>query len=1723
MSYEDAYAKLIQNASDAAKEHAGETKGAAGSTDLFVAKQKKELKALKAEEAAMKSSTTAAKAFAIAKNALVSFGIGVAISLITKGIEYLTTASERAIEKTKELQEEISKISSDYESNRKTLEGLREEYDALTNKIGINGAEASLTADEYERYKDITSEILGITPQLITGWDDEGRAISNKNGLLQQSINLLDEEYQKSLRNSTTKAKNEELAKGIIAEKKEFDKTKDKNTQSGAAHKIVLDDFQKTLDIITSLQTEDARNSTIAALYNYFYPNGKGLNLKKYRTPINALIGALNENQDYDKLAKSFADKNNPIYQLFSDEVIDQMIQNANEYFQEAERIEDEEDQIYQKYRDGLLNNAKATGDAYNSLSVATQSGITQMINSFDYSDMTTEKFSDMATDLKDFVGKLSSDDVLRSYFDNLFNPATDDESIETYSTRVKQGIDDLSDYCKKHYPAINLDFGDFERDIEKLQEKYNDAISRFRGEGIRKQLESYNKDDTIDFTVRPVIDTSKLTAKGWEDAGDGTATVFSSTYYSEDFGLEEGKAIVVTPILPDGNVLAPAELEEYARKILSGENIDVDIKMGMFDGGNYKADADEFANKIHELHEKYFLDNDNVNFESFFVDNSINTEEEIDYFNKVTQSAKTAAEAIEMYNKAKVGTSDSTVKSISAQIESIQGLTDGFEIMDKIYADIKDGESFDYGNLADKDFIETFSAYEEEYNNFITTVSASPRDINACQSAFNNLITAWIDGKNALGQLNSANKQVTIDYLTNMGVTNAAEVVNAKYAKSIFLAKTESEEFQKVAKSEGATLDTLAESVTYTEEEQNELIAAHPELRNQFKQTDAGIKLSKSGYETLGLTVKNLSVLQKEEQLKQTQAVMDGVSDRISQYKLELSAIQSLATALSAINSTSINSAVYASTDYQDYLSMVEENPALMIDDKVLTKAEYDINKKQLSAGVQYGIDVEKLAKAQEKMANLDVGIKYEKTKDSGSGSSSKDKKEYEDTREYSDLYDEILSQYEKEIDQIEKANETLQYKYEQALEKGDFDAADEYLELLTTNKEKIQQIREAAAAELRETASGEMMPQIIDLASQFGFDLSGRTIDEISDVEIEQIRQALQEEINKQKRIGVDMENAGTGDNAYNIKTAELQLDMFEQIVSSLQNYYTAVGHINGEGEMSLEWLKTQNEMLEDKREYMEAISEQYEKQTDYIEHQIDLQRNAFNGDDVSFDEIKKEYVQYDEIMTKAHDEAEQWRQWYRENTELSDEEIEQQEEIVNAQKTWWDAKKAQQDLDQEVIDRTIEGLEKQIDLLEREYEQQNLITDALEKKYDIQRQIREEQRDLTAEYEAAKDIFAVSGDDGTLLNEDDYNTLTRQLKSIDSEITSLYEDYRDAINALGEDEWYKQEEITNEFERQQEALLDQYEIAKKQLEVTKQRSKLENTIKNKNKRTLIGGKWVQTADLQAVYEERKNLIALEDEEYELKRQASENRQLDAMRSLSDATNTEAQAVQYRIDLIEDMTALERKALANELVNVQGMDNLIDGLNKSTLPKFKTVIDAIVANLGKLTNVDTSSVGSTKSVGEIFITPSGDVDGSKNDNGFDIEWTPYYHTGRVADLKPDEEEAILLKNETVLTHDQAKNVANRLLSAEDGAELIPYSIAPDILEKFKGIDVSTLYPSYSLPTIPTTTTNNHTENQTIHIDNVIVKEPVQDIDSLLRGVIQQASLYHQRTKNIR
>lgn len=139
-----------------------------------------------------------------------------------------------------------------------------------------------------------------------------------------------------------------------------------------------------------------------------------------------------------------------------------------------------------------------------------------------------------------------------------------------------------------------------------------NDTVSTGTvKQDVTTQMKQLQKGGNVDLFKRPQVPASTLKQYGWKDAGEGTATVFSSTYTNED----ESKAGNFTPIQADndGNVVAiltEQELTEYAEAVLAGEIDDyLGLQIGAFsEGDNALEDAEKLAELIHELQDEYYL-----------------------------------------------------------------------------------------------------------------------------------------------------------------------------------------------------------------------------------------------------------------------------------------------------------------------------------------------------------------------------------------------------------------------------------------------------------------------------------------------------------------------------------------------------------------------------------------------------------------------------------------------------------------------------------------------------------------------------------------------------------------------------------------------------------------------------------------------------------------------------------------------------------------------------------------------------------------------------------------------------------------------------------------------------------------------------------------------------------------------------------------------------------
>lgn len=115
--------------------------------------------------------------------------------------------------------------------------------------------------------------------------------------------------------------------------------------------------------------------------------------------------------------------------------------------------------------------------------------------------------------------------------------------------------------------------------------------------------------------------------------------------------------------------------------------------------------------------------------------------------------------------------------------ITNINSLSSGFESLDKIMNSMQGKNPFDYSLLDDKNFKANFSELGDSYTRFIEKISSSPKDVKGTQSAFNDLVTTWIDSSGVLSNLTDENASLAAAMLKNMGVANADEIVSTNLA----------------------------------------------------------------------------------------------------------------------------------------------------------------------------------------------------------------------------------------------------------------------------------------------------------------------------------------------------------------------------------------------------------------------------------------------------------------------------------------------------------------------------------------------------------------------------------------------------------------------------------------------------------------------------------------------------------------------------------------------------------------------------------------------------------------------------------------------------------------------------------------------------------------------------------------------------------------------------
>ena len=543
----------------------------------------------------------------------IALGITVVIEAVTALASWVGTTSQSISKLDNELNDLISTAqtaTNEFSSLKASADEIIPRFTELAKGVDEFGNKVDLTDEEYAEFLELNNKLAEMFPQLDMGLDSNGNHIL----ALSYSIETLTESL-KSLIEAERAAANEKVAdnmKDTIKNMKTADKAYKKEERALQNRK---DYYQEAYNEINRMyEDQDKYKATYGDRWKEQYQ--------------------IDTSQYLYKMQQAWGDSDN-WYQMVEkyerDGKIDwHAVINSDEFKNQMAGVERQMDTVTknQKARWQKLNPIMGawlqTTDDYTAAGENAQQLLTKIIGNVDYSSIgiTNEKklkeylttnFIKPITQAKPevqnaMVGMFD----LKSAFDSgmltvgeygVIDYILGDLEAEGISNDILNNLKDalnLEDFTKRKTEVTN-GIKDFSKDAQDLANK------------IRSAADEYNKlvNGNVDYTKRPLIEPEKMIGAGWEEFKDEIATT-----YTQGMTIGEGDArytLSITPILENGKVLSPEELDEYVGnlvtdggtdKLLESDylNLVVNVDEGDYDEG-YWTKLEDNLQRIKDKH----------------------------------------------------------------------------------------------------------------------------------------------------------------------------------------------------------------------------------------------------------------------------------------------------------------------------------------------------------------------------------------------------------------------------------------------------------------------------------------------------------------------------------------------------------------------------------------------------------------------------------------------------------------------------------------------------------------------------------------------------------------------------------------------------------------------------------------------------------------------------------------------------------------------------------------------------------------------------------------------------------------------------------------------------------------------------------------------------------------------------------------------------------------
>jgi len=484
---------------------------------------------------AAKASTIGLTIAQTALNAAIGMGIGLLISLVVKGIDKLVHANEEAIEKAEELRRKYEEFKSTNESNVTTLNGLKKEFEELSKGVSQYGDNISLTTEQYERYKEIIQQIVGMSPSLAEGYSTENGYIADKNGLLERAIELQEQEYRNELRKITNLDNLKTSMSGYIAEYKE--------AFNGG---LVTDDMSAT----ATREFTDLKN----AIYEIFNTNNRSdFSSEDMIRQIMSSIGIEDieaemakyyneygyfQSQDFWKEYADIIAKN---IEVITNSLSSDIVGLDDTVFDQNTEKVDSAAQSYLDMKDAIsmanesiqrdLGYIAEYADGYSNLSTEQQKFVNEFLKGYDISDIMSEsnnpfdqgwkfdedKMASVKSQITKFVEALSQNETTKSALADLYAIPTDEQSISEFIEQFRNALEVIKAYCQENGIEIPIAITNSEQTINDLEAQYQRAVDFAKDKFDGYDPTAFFKEHSIN--TQEEIDAWQEIAQGAMDA----------------------------------------------------------------------------------------------------------------------------------------------------------------------------------------------------------------------------------------------------------------------------------------------------------------------------------------------------------------------------------------------------------------------------------------------------------------------------------------------------------------------------------------------------------------------------------------------------------------------------------------------------------------------------------------------------------------------------------------------------------------------------------------------------------------------------------------------------------------------------------------------------------------------------------------------------------------------------------------------------------------------------------------------------------------------------------------------------------------------------------------------------------------------------------------------------------------------------------------------------